>query len=105
MTTYCHPDCALACATAGWAHLLTESAAPPAWRLAWCLVGVPEPLPPDQWRACFLAFEDTHGARELIRGLRLAADQPPISGGWTADRRGMAAGLLERYERASQAAA
>jgi len=37
--------------------------------------------------------------------LRLAADQPPMSGGWDVDRRGQVVGLLERYERASQAAA
>jgi hypothetical protein len=101
---YCTPGCALACARTGWAHLLTESTAPPAWRLAWCLVGLPEPLPAEQWRDCFAAFEAAHGARELIRGLRLAADQPSL-GGWTADRRGRVVDLLDRYEAAMRQAA
>lgn len=50
----------------------------PAWRLAWQLVGLPDPLPLDQWRQAIRTVAVTHGAHTAARGLELAAAQPSM---------------------------
>lgn len=93
----CRRACALACPATAWAWVLDDaSPAPPAWRVAWSLVGLPTPLDPSEWPAMLKAARDCYGLAEVRRGLRLAADQPPLSGGWTNERRGRVVALLDR---------
>lgn len=90
----------MACSVAGWAWVLDdELTTPVAWRVAWALIGLPNPLPEPEWRHLFQAVEVAYGVTELLRGLRLAADQPPLSGGWTPERRAGVCALLDAYER------
>ena len=79
---YCPADCAQACLAASWAHLLDRTAdhAPPAWRLAWALHGMPHPMPADERPDALAAFARTFGTATLVKGLRLAATIRPAHG-------------------------
>lgn len=103
-TLPCRPWCSLSCPTASWWHVLDDvRPAPPAQRLAWSLVGLPDPLPADQWPDLLDAFERTYGVEAVVEGLRLAAEQPLMSAGcggpWLAADRARARALLATAER------
>jgi hypothetical protein len=95
----CRPGCGEYCLITDWRWILDdELPSPPAWRLAWAIVGIPNPMPGDEYRTAFEAFEVTYGLRELMRRLRMAANQPTMNNGWTAACRGRVVDLLDRYE-------
>lgn len=78
----CRPWCSLSLPTASWVHLLDDdpALAAPAWRLAWVLHGLPDPVPQCEYRDLFAAFEAAHGLLPLVEGLRKAASIPAAHG-------------------------
>jgi hypothetical protein len=81
-----------------WESLLApELPSPPAWRLAWALVGLPDPVPVASYRAVLEAFEERFGVAEVVRGLRFAGQQPVMSG-WTPAQQAHVRTLAARYE-------
>lgn len=71
----------LAAARNGWEWVLDdELGSPPAWRLAWLLHGMPEPLSSAEYKRVFDAFEARYGVAVLIEALRLAASMPAAHG-------------------------
>lgn len=100
----------MSCPTAPWWAVLDDTRpTPPYWRLAYCLVGLPHPLPAEQWGDLLAAFEAAYGLAELLAGLRAAARQPPLSAGcggpWRQADRDRAAALVAAVERRRKAVA
>lgn len=77
------------CVITDWAHVLEPSSAPPEWRICWVLVGMPTPLPTEQWGDMLNAAEAIYGKDSVLKGLKLARDFP-ITDGWTSSEKKLA---------------
>ncbi len=100
----CRPNCALQCPATSWSWVLDDSLpSPPAWRLAWVLHGLPDPLPRGEYQDCFAAVEAAYGVEVIVAALRHAVSIPPAHGsGVCTDQ---LRSLLASYERYTQAVA
>ena len=104
----CPPHCGLACALDR--HLALVLAdhldAPPAERLAWCIVGLgdtPPPLPRHRWRDVFQAVAERYGPEVVADALRKVARRP-VPHGLDLDAAGLTA-LADRWARSEGVAA
>lgn len=93
----CRPRCALACPTTSWSHVLDDSRpSPPHWRLAYLLIGLPTPLPGDEWADAIAAVAETYGPAVVVAGLEIAA-RYPVMAGWREAQRERATALSRSW--------